>query len=61
MYVRAEQARFSANDWHDESDVLDSPPRSLARDWRSVTIAASARLANRVHGARSHTDVALST
>jgi hypothetical protein len=43
-----EQARISAEDWLDESDLIDGPPRSEARDWRSVTIAASARLANRV-------------
>jgi len=39
------QARFAAEDWLEESDLMDSPPRSEARDWRSVTIAASARLA----------------
>jgi hypothetical protein len=43
-----EQARLSAKDWLDESDLMDSPPRSESRDWRSVTIAASARLADRV-------------
>jgi hypothetical protein len=43
-----EQARLSAEDWLDESDLMDSPPRSEVRNWRSVTIAASARLANRV-------------
>ena len=43
-----EQAKLSAQDWLDESEVMDSPPRSEERDWRAVTIAASARLANRV-------------
>jgi len=43
-----EQARLSADDWLDESEVMDSPPRSTARDWRAVTVAASARLANRL-------------
>ena len=43
-----EQARLSANDWLDESELMDSPPRSEVRDWRAVTIAASARLASRV-------------
>jgi hypothetical protein len=43
-----EQAGLSAEDWLDESDLMDSPPRSEARDWRAVTIAASARLANRI-------------
>lgn len=44
-----EQARLSAADWLDEADLMDSPPRSEIRDWRSVTIAASARLARRVN------------
>lgn len=44
-----EQGRISTEDWLDEADLMDSPPRSEARDWRSVTIAASARLASRVH------------
>ena len=48
----AEEAGVAAEDWLDESDLLDSPPRSEARDWRSVTIAASARLADRVDAAR---------
>jgi hypothetical protein len=43
-----EQARLSAEDWLDESDLMDSPPRSEVRDWRAVTIAASARLAGRI-------------
>lgn len=44
-----EQARLSAEDWLDESEIMDSPLRSEARNWRAVTIAASARLANRVN------------
>jgi hypothetical protein len=44
-----EQAKFSAEDWLDESELIDSPPRSTSRDWRAVTVAASARLANRVN------------
>ena len=43
-----EQGKVSTKDWLDEADVMDSPPRSEIRDWRSVTIAASARLASRV-------------
>lgn len=43
-----EQARASAEDWLEESELIDSPPVSTARNWRSVTIAASARLANRI-------------
>jgi hypothetical protein len=44
----AEQAQISAEDWLDESDLMDSPRRSEVRDWRAVTIAASARLAGRI-------------
>ncbi len=44
-----EQARLAAEDWLDESELMDSPPRSEARNWRAVTIAAAARLANRVN------------
>ncbi len=46
-----EQARLSAEDWLDESEVMDSPPRSTSRDWRAVTVAASARLADRLAAA----------
>ena len=42
------QARLSAEDWLAESERADGPPRSTRRDWRDVTIAASARLANRL-------------
>ena len=42
-----EQAGLCADDWLDESELMDSPPRSTSRDWRAVTVAASARLANR--------------
>ena len=44
-----EQARLSAEDWLNESDLMDSPPRSEDRNWRAVTIAASVRLAERVN------------
>ena len=44
-----EQARLSAEDWLDESELMDSPPRSEVRNWRAVTIAASARLADRLN------------
>src|SRR5258708_33643157 len=43
-----EEAKLSAEDWLDESELMDSPPRSTSRDWRAVTVAASARLANRL-------------
>ena len=44
------QARLSAEDWLEESDLMKSSPRSQNRDWRPATIAASARLADRVSG-----------
>ncbi len=50
-----EQARTSAaEDWPEESVLMDRPSRSTARDWRSVTIAASARLASRVKVTPTH-------
>ena len=44
-----EQAQFSATDWLDELELMDSQPGSASRHWRAVTIAASARLANRLN------------
>jgi hypothetical protein len=44
-----EQARLSAQDWLDELELMSSPPPFISRDWRSVTIAASARLATRLN------------
>jgi hypothetical protein len=41
-----EQARASTEDWLEEAERMDSLPRPTARDWRAVTIAASARMAN---------------
>lgn len=43
-----DQARLSGKDWLDESELMDAPPLSANRNWRAVTIAASARLANRI-------------
>lgn len=51
----AEQARLSAEDWLDESDLMDAPPRSTGRNWRAVTVAASAKLVNRLTAARQRT------
>ena len=48
-----EQAMVSAEDWLDESELMDSPPRSGSRDWRAITVAASARLANRLNVAHN--------
>jgi hypothetical protein len=56
-----EQAQLSADDWLDESELMDCAPRSTSRDWRAVTVAASARLANRVTGARDRRIPASST
>jgi hypothetical protein len=43
-----EQARLSVEDWLDESESMDRPPLSTSQNWRAVTIAASARMANRL-------------
>lgn len=48
----ADQACASTEDWLEEAELIDSPPRSIIRDWRSVTIAASARLASRIDAAQ---------
>jgi hypothetical protein len=45
----ADQARMLAEDWLDESGLMDVSPRSTPRDWRAITIAASVRLANRLN------------
>ena len=49
--IGPDQARLSADDWLDESELMDSPPRSTNREWRAVTVAAAARLANRLTAA----------
>lgn len=48
-----DQARVSAREWLDESELIDAPPRSESRNWRAVTVAASARLADRLSASRS--------
>jgi|SRR5580700_1640445 hypothetical protein len=45
----ADQAKMSAEDWLDESRLIDASPRSTPTDWRAITIAASVRLANRLN------------
>jgi len=55
------EARLSAVDWLDESQLMDSPPRATSRDWRAVTVAASARLASRLTVARDRRAVDAST
>ena len=44
----SEQARLAAEDWLDELVLMEALPGLTSRDWRSITIASSARLANRV-------------
>src|SRR5947209_65936 len=47
LYGPAE-ARLSKNDWLEEFESIYSAPIPTGRTWRSVTIAASARLAGRL-------------
>jgi hypothetical protein len=60
-----EQARLSTEDWLDELQLdelqlKDSSLRATSRDWRALTVAASARLANRGTPARDHRTLAAS-
>ena len=43
-----EQAVLAAEDWVDELESMDALPGPATRDWGSVTVAASARLAGRL-------------
>ena len=45
----SEQVRLAAEDWLDELVLMEALPGLTIRDWRLITIAASARLANRVN------------
>src|SRR5215470_8104077 len=45
----ADQARLSVDDWLDELELMEVSRRSTRTDWRSITIAASVRLANRLN------------
>ena len=47
-----EEANLSAEDWLDESELMDRPPRSAGREWRAVSVAASVRLAKRLPAAQ---------
>ena len=51
-----EQAELSAKDWLDELAGIDSLPSSV-RDWRSVTVKASARLATRLNASSLSTEL----
>jgi hypothetical protein len=44
----SEQARLAMEDWLEELVLVETLPGLTGRDWRSITIAASARLAIRV-------------
>jgi hypothetical protein len=56
-----EQARLATEDWLDELELKDMPPRSTSRGWRAVTVAASARFANRGTPAQDRRTLAAST
>ena len=43
-----EQARQSAEDWLEELELMDWPEGKTALDWRQITIAATARLVDRM-------------
>jgi len=43
-----EEARLSAENWLEESEVIDIPHRSTNLEWRAVTVAAAVRLAGRL-------------
>ena len=45
----SEQAVLAAEDWVDELESMDALPGPTIRDWRSVTVAASTRLARRLN------------
>jgi hypothetical protein len=47
-----DQARASTQDWLDAAETLNSALPPTSREWRSVTIAASARLASRIDAAQ---------
>jgi hypothetical protein len=53
----AEQVRLAAEDWLDELVLMETLPGLTNRDWRSLTIAASARLAIRVNASSHPIDV----
>jgi hypothetical protein len=48
----SEEAKLAAEDWLDEFERMDSPALSTSGSWRAVTIAVSARLANRLTAPR---------
>src|SRR5579863_4917829 len=56
-----EQASRSTEDWLDELERIDRLPLATSRDWRAVTVAASARIGNRGTLARDYQTVPAST
>ena len=52
-----EQARLAAEAWLDELSLMEALPGLTSRDWRLITIAASARLANRVNASSRPIDI----
>jgi hypothetical protein len=55
-----EEARLSAEDWLEESEVIDIPHRSTNLEWRAVTVAAAVRLAGRLAASRREQKIASS-
>jgi hypothetical protein len=53
----SEEARLAAEDWLDELVLLETLPGLRSRDWRFITIAASARLAIRVNSSSHPIDI----
>jgi hypothetical protein len=53
----SEQAKLAAEDWLDECVLMEALPGLTSRDWRSITIAASVRLAYRVNASSHPIDV----
>jgi hypothetical protein len=52
-----EQVRPATEDWLDELVLMMTLPGLTSRDWRSITIAASTRLANRVNASSHPIDI----
>ena len=52
-----EQVRLAAEDWLEELGLMETLPGLTSRDWRSITIAAAARLANRVNASSHPIDI----
>jgi len=49
----AKNARRAGGPWLEEADLVDSPPVSTSRTWRSVTVAASALFFNTINAGQS--------